>query len=162
MAVFTPIFVLFVIGLIEFGRALMIKQAMTDAARAGSRTATLATTRSHNQVVDAARDFLACAISDPDEASVVVSPDDLSSTDRRVELTTTVSVSFSKLFWIVPNFLGDVVIKSESHTKRNEQDGSIPTTKELQIMPRPSPMWRRRDRICDGGTVPRHLRSGWH
>jgi hypothetical protein len=48
---------------------------------------------------------------------VVVSPDDLSSTDRGVELTTTVSVSFSKLSWIVPNFLVDVVIRSESHTK---------------------------------------------
>jgi hypothetical protein len=45
MAVVTPIFVLLVFGLIEFGRALMIKQAMTDAARAGSRTATLATKR---------------------------------------------------------------------------------------------------------------------
>lgn len=65
MAVVTPIFVLLVFGLIEFGRALVIKQAMTDAARAGSRTATLATIRSHDQVVAAAIDCLACVISDP-------------------------------------------------------------------------------------------------
>lgn len=118
MAVVTPIFVLLVFGLIEFGRALMIKQAMTDAARAGSRTAILATTQSQDQVVAAARDCLASAISDPGQASVVVTPDDLSSADRGVELTTTVSVSFSKLSWVVPSFLGDVVIKSESHMTR--------------------------------------------
>ena len=118
MAVVTPIFVLLVFGLIEFGRALMIKQAMTDAARAGSRTAILATTQSQDQVVAAARDCLASAISDPGQASVVVTPDDLSSADRGVELTTTVSVSFSKLSWIVPSFLGDVVIKSESQMSR--------------------------------------------
>ena len=57
-AVVSPLFFLFIFGLIEFGRYVMVQQALTNAAREGSRTAALVTTTNPERVNAAVHDGL--------------------------------------------------------------------------------------------------------
>ena len=53
-----PLFLLFIFALVEFGRYVMVEQALTNAAREGSRTAALATTKDTLRVRAAVDDGL--------------------------------------------------------------------------------------------------------
>ena len=118
MAVVVPVFLLFVFGIVEFGRAVMMKQALTEAARQACRTAALATTRSSDDVKSAAFDAIRSASTETSKFDVQVQPSDLSSVRRGNEITTTVRVSYSDVSWLVPSFLGDVVLSGESTMSR--------------------------------------------
>lgn len=114
MAVVAPIFIMLVFSMIEFGRAVMMKQTVTDAARAGCRKAILATTNSADHATTAAREHLNMATPASGLYTVSVSPNDFSSMEQGTEITTTVSVSYSDVSWLVPSFLGDVTLEGES------------------------------------------------
>ncbi|TFG81694.1 MAG: pilus assembly protein, partial [Chromatiales bacterium] len=57
-AIVAPVFFLFVFGLIELGRIVMVQQALTNAAREGCRTAVPATTVDSAEVEAAVRNYL--------------------------------------------------------------------------------------------------------
>lgn len=114
-AFIAPVFFLLVIGLLEFGRLVMVQQAVSNAAREGCRKAVLATTQSSADAETEVRNYLAGTIRDysnPSVVKVTISPSNLSSSTQYstmtsgTEITVTVSVDFSKVTWVPGNLLG--------------------------------------------------------
>jgi Flp pilus assembly protein TadG len=121
MAVVAPLFFLFAFALIEFGRIGLVKQALTDAARAGCRKAVLANTLNQQDVDTTVRDHLQAVLSDPTQVGkcqVTISHADLSDVQRGTEITTTVQVNCSDISWIAPRYSENVMIRAESTMKR--------------------------------------------
>ncbi len=121
MAIVAPLFFLFAFALIEFGRIGLVKQALSDAARAGCRKAVLATTLDQHDVDQTVRAHLQSVLADPahvQECEITTSPSDLRSVQRGTEITTTVSVKCSDVSWIAPRYGDNVMIRSEATMKR--------------------------------------------
>src|SRR5688500_16750560 len=59
-AIIAPLFVLLILGVIEFGRAMMVKQIITNAAREGARRAIIETA-TEPEVKQVVNDYLANA-----------------------------------------------------------------------------------------------------
>lgn len=116
-ALVAPVFFLFVFGLIELGRAVMIQQCLTNASRVGCRHAVLATTRTDEQVKSVVQDHLRSAISDPSLVTCNVNPENLFGIDPGSQVTVSVSVNFAELSWLPLDFLNPV-ISSESIQQR--------------------------------------------
>src|SRR5690348_10380937 len=76
-AIVLPVFILLVIGLIEFARVVMFQQVLTDAARIGCRQASLSTTidsvRVSNTIRTNLRSLLAKS-ADADSCRITVTP----------------------------------------------------------------------------------------
>lgn len=107
-ALVAPVFFLLVFALIEVSRALNLKQALTNAAREGCRTAALATTLSSNDVDDATRGYLAAVTrysNNPEKVRTTV-PADLSNCPSGTELTVAVEVDFQDVTWLPLDFIG--------------------------------------------------------
>lgn len=121
MAVVAPLFFLLILGLVEFVRMGMVKQALTDAARAGCRKAVLVGTRTDEVAETTIRDYLKSSISDTQDVTkcrVSISPSDFTSMASGGEITTKVEVNYSDVSWLVPNFLDTTVLRAESTMKR--------------------------------------------
>ena len=118
MAVVMPVFFMLVFGLIEFSRAVMIQQTMTDAARAGCRRASLASCNDSGVAEAAARDLLTQVVNDPAACNVAITPNGLSALEPGTEITTTVSTNFSDVSWLAPNFLDGVTISATATSLR--------------------------------------------
>ncbi len=103
-AICAPILLMIVFGVIEFGRALMIQNALTSAAREGCRKATLATTHDVNQVTAAAERQVAIA-APKGKCSVSCSPSSLGSIQPGTPLTVTVDVNYSDVSWVPKSVL---------------------------------------------------------
>jgi Flp pilus assembly protein TadG len=117
-AVVAPLFVLLVLGVIEFGRAMMVKQIITNAAREGARRAIVesATEAEVRQVVN---DYLAGA--SVSGATVTVTPTALASLGFGDPVTVQVAVSSNSVSWTpAPWFLRGRTL-SESSTMRAER-----------------------------------------
>lgn len=119
MALIAPLFFLFTLALIEFGRIALVKQVLTDAARAGCREAVLATTLSQEEVEAVIRDNLRAILADTqvDSCNLTVSHANLSNIQQGTEITTSVEVNCSDVSWIAPRY-GDVMIRAESTMER--------------------------------------------
>lgn len=120
-AVVAPVFFALVLGLVEFGRMTMVKQALSDAACVGCRTASLATTKNASTVQIAVRESLApfmSASGDSTVCRIAVQPTDFSETERGEEITVDVEVNFSDVSWISLGYLEDSVLTGESTMKR--------------------------------------------
>jgi Flp pilus assembly protein TadG len=101
-----PIFLLFVFGMIEYGRMVMVQQILTNASREGARVAVLeGSTR--NDVVEWVVDYCAAsriAVMD-DNVSVPRDPETASDGDP---VTVTVGVAYRDVSWLPsPLYLGD-------------------------------------------------------
>ena len=121
MAIVAPVFFALLFGLIEFGRVTMVNQALSDAARAGCRTACLATTTDASKAEVAARDHLETFISasgDTGMCRITVQPADFSEIERGDEITITVEVNFSDVSWISSGYLGDPLLGGEATMTR--------------------------------------------
>lgn len=100
-AVVAPVFVAMVLGMIEFGRALMVQQMLTNASREGARVAVLE--GSSASEVDSA---VAERLTTIDGATVVCDPDPAAA-GYGESITVTVTVPFSGVSWLPsPIFLG--------------------------------------------------------
>jgi Flp pilus assembly protein TadG len=120
-AVVAPVFFGLVLGLVEFGRMTMVKQALSDAASVGCRTASLATTQNASKVQTAVRESLEpfmSASGDSTLCRVTVQPTDFSETERGEEITVNVEVNFSDVSWISLGFLEDTILTGDSTMKR--------------------------------------------
>jgi Flp pilus assembly protein TadG len=103
-AVVLPVFLLFVFGMIEYGRMVMVQQIITNAAREGARVGVLDNSTS-TTVSTAANKYLTSAgIS---SATIAASPNPPSSATYANPVSVTVSVPFNSVSWLPsPMYLG--------------------------------------------------------
>jgi Flp pilus assembly protein TadG len=120
-AIVAPVFFLFIFGIIEFGRMVMVQQVITNASREGARMAILSGS-STSGVTTAVTNYLSGAgISG---ATVAISPDPPSSATYGSLVTVTVSIPFRSVSWIPsPFFLGSTSLKATC-SMRTEQSQS--------------------------------------
>ena len=117
MAFVAPVFFLLVFAIVEFGRAVMIKHSLTEAARAGARTAALASTIDTSKAETAALDYLAQTLTssfDLSQCRVSISPGGLGSLDTGTTVTAQVEVDFEDVTWITPSFMNNAVLRGEA------------------------------------------------
>ncbi|MEJ5340989.1 MAG: TadE/TadG family type IV pilus assembly protein [Thermogutta sp.] len=115
-AVVAPIFFLLVLGLIEFGRMVMVQQVITNASREGARRAIIqgATTA---EVISVVENYLASG--GIRSATVTVTPDPIDSAGYGEPVTVTVTVPFRQVSWLPsPMFLGGVELRATTTMRR--------------------------------------------
>ncbi|HPM80953.1 MAG TPA: TadE/TadG family type IV pilus assembly protein [Candidatus Anammoximicrobium sp.] len=106
MAFTLPLFLVVVLGIIEFGQAFMVQQVVTNAAREGARHGVLpnATTA---EAMAKAREHLAAAQLDVPSVTVTITPTDLSTARTGTIVTVRVSAPYQAIGWMAtPWFLG--------------------------------------------------------
>ena len=107
MALTLPLFLAVVLGIIEFGRAFMVEQVVTNAAREGARHGVLPGVTAA-AAVQKARDHLAAANLNVPQATVTISPSDLSTARTGSAVTVTVAIPYSAVSWVTVSwFLRD-------------------------------------------------------
>jgi len=109
-AVVAPVMFLLTFGIIEFGRLMMVQQAMTTAARDACREASLATTINSSDVDTVARDVMLGVMANAaDTAKVRVSltPSNMASISSGTPVTVYLEASFADVSW-VPGTLLDI------------------------------------------------------
>lgn len=116
-AVVAPVFFLFVFGMIEYGRMVMVEQILTNAAREGARVGIL--DNSTTSDVDAAvNQYLTAA--NITGATITVTPSPPSSASYGSPVSVQVAVSFNNVSWLPsPFFLGGTTL-SYTATMRRE------------------------------------------
>lgn len=111
-ALVAPLFFLMVIGVIEFGQAMMITGLLTNAAHEGARTGVLNNAQV-SDVTSAVNGYLSSG--GLSGASTSVTPDPPSSASAGQSVTVTVSIGFSKVSWLPkPWFLGGKTLSATS------------------------------------------------
>lgn len=98
-AVVVPIVILLILCAVMFSGVLMTQNTLTAAARAGGRVACLSSVTSDNAVVAAVKDRLQQGGVDPDQATIDVTPSDLSSVNAGDEISVTVSIPMNQTTW---------------------------------------------------------------
>lgn len=111
MAVVLPLFVSLALGMIELGRALMMSQLLTNAAREGARLATLTGT-TNADVQNSITTFLQSTASvSPSDVSIAVTVSDtnagnnVANAKTRDLITVQVGVPFSIVSYLPPTYL---------------------------------------------------------
>lgn len=110
VAVVLPVLFLLIMGLFEFGRAVMAQQILTNASREGARRAILEQSTSTDVETQIA-DFLASSTVTP--ATVTVTPSDLNKVGFGDPVTVTCSVPFNQVSWLpTPWFLDGATLSA--------------------------------------------------
>jgi len=119
-AVVSPILILMILGMIDVGRAVMVQNLLTNAARDGARAAVL-DGASASAIESEVESFLAA--SSVSGATVTVSPNPLTTATQGDPVTVTVQVPFSSVSWLPasPYFAGvnlqsTIIMRKESGT----------------------------------------------
>ena len=111
-ALIAPLLFLLIFGMIEFGRAVMVQQILTNASREGARRAILEQT-TLSEVETIVGDYLTDT-SIPG-ASVSVSPNPLSSVGFGDPVTVTCSIPYAQVTWLpTPAFFGGKTLTGRS------------------------------------------------
>lgn len=111
-----PVLFLLILGIIEFGRAIMVQQALTNASREGARQAVLDTATTAN-VTAAVTNYLSGG--SIDGTTVTVSPDPPNSAGFGQTVSVTVSVPFNQVSWLpTPMFVGGRTLRATSTMRR--------------------------------------------
>lgn len=124
MALVLPLFMLLVLGIVEFGRAMMVSNLITDAAREGARLAASADS-TNSEVISLVQDSISETVGiDPGNISIslTVEPgphnadpnDNLSYANKRDICRVEVSVPFNKVSFIPGNYLGSKSLTGKS------------------------------------------------
>ena len=117
MAMVLPVFVIAMLGIIELGRGIMVCQLLENASREGARMAILDNT-TNAQVTSAAQTFMQNAANiAPSNVTVSINvagsnSAPLSSANPGDLITVTVSVPFSSVSWLPPNYLKGVTLSA--------------------------------------------------
>jgi len=111
-----PLFFLLILGMIEFGRMIMVQQVITNGSREGARIAVLDGSTT-SEVTSAVEEYLRnSAVSG---ATVTVPPDPPSSAGYGEPVTVTVSVAFNQVSWLPsPMFLGGNTLVASTVMRR--------------------------------------------
>ncbi len=121
MAFVAPFVLLLVFTSVEFSRMMMVRQALTNAAREGCRHASLVTTQSDTDVDSVIRDRLGGVIIDADNSDIVrigVTPTFTTSPASGQTITVSVEVDCADVSFLPPFFFADAVIFSQSSINR--------------------------------------------
>jgi Flp pilus assembly protein TadG len=119
-AVVAPVFLLFVFGMIEYGRMVMVYQVLTNASREGARVAVLdgATTASVTAQINAY--MTSASITG---WTVTVTPDPPENAEYGDPVTVTVSIPFSQVSWLPsPMYLGGKTLQAATVMRRETID----------------------------------------
>jgi Flp pilus assembly protein TadG len=111
-ALVAPVFLLFLMGIIEFGRVMMVQNVLITSAREGARAAIISGATA-DSVKDKAEDY--ASLSGVPGATASVDPSDLSTATTETPITVTVSVNFDDVSWIpAPWFLADQLLSGQT------------------------------------------------
>lgn len=119
-AMVVPVVFIFLFGMIELSRYMMVQQALTSAAQRGCRKAMLATTLESQAVETAVRDYLGGAlgrVADSTSVQITTSPQDLSTIASGSEVSVHVQVNTADISWVRGNAFGlaaNVVLAGQS------------------------------------------------
>ncbi len=119
-AVVAPIFFLLVFGIIEFGRAIMVQEILTNASREGARLAVLdSPTPTASSVNSTVTTYLANAgISG---ATVTINPSEPTTAGYGQPVTVTVTIPFTSVSWLPsPMFLAKTTQLTATTVMRRE------------------------------------------
>jgi Flp pilus assembly protein TadG len=116
-AVIAPLFFMMVFGIIEFGRALMVQQILTNASREGARRA-IVEGATASEVKELVSDYLSNA--SVSGSTTQVSPQSLQAVGMGDKVTVTVSVPYASVAWMPSWFLGNNTLTA-STTMRGER-----------------------------------------
>ena len=111
-AIIAPIFFLLVLSSFEFGRAIMVQQILTNAAREGARQAIVENADS-TDVVNSVTSYLSGTT--VDGVTVTVDPTSLQTVGFGDEVTVTVTVPYDQVSWLpVSSFMSGKILTGES------------------------------------------------
>ncbi len=115
-AVVAPVFFLMVLGLIEFGRGMMVQALLTNAAQLGARAGSLDGSQA-SDVSTAVNNYLSAGgISG---ASSTVTPSPPSSALPGQDVKVQVSIPYSSISWLpTPAYLGSTTLSSTAIVQR--------------------------------------------
>jgi Flp pilus assembly protein TadG len=117
-ALVAPLLFLLILGMVEFGRMLMVQQILTNGAREGARKAVLPGV-SDSQVNQTIDDYLSGAGISGFSRSVSPSA---SSAAEGSPITVVVSVPYQNVTWIpVPAFLGNRTLTAQVIMRKEEE-----------------------------------------
>jgi Flp pilus assembly protein TadG len=112
-AIVAPIFVLFVFGMIEYGRMVMVQQVLTNATREGARLAVL-DGATEDEVVEAVVDYCTSSRVAVAATNVDIDPDPATA-PFGTPVSVTVGVQFSDVSWLPsPMYLGATQLNATS------------------------------------------------
>lgn len=100
-AIILPVFLLILMGIVEFGRVLMVQQMLVTAAREGARAASLP--GANNDIV-LAKIYEELGNAGLTLGSYEFTPADISSAIRNDSVTVSVKINYDSVAWI-PNFI---------------------------------------------------------
>jgi Flp pilus assembly protein TadG len=111
-ALVAPVFFLVVLGMVEFGRMIMVQQVLTNATREGARRAVVEGA-TESEVKTLVTDYL--KNSSVGGTTVTVNPSNLPNAGFGDPVTVTVSVPFETISWSgTPWFLGGKTLKAST------------------------------------------------
>jgi Flp pilus assembly protein TadG len=115
-AVVAPIFLLLVLGMIEYGRMVMVQQVITNASREGARCAVLDGS-AYQDVIDTVQGYLTSgSVSGATVTVVPTNPEDAAFGDP---VTVTVDIGFSQVSWLPsPMYLGGKTLTATTVMRR--------------------------------------------
>ena len=111
-AIIAPIFFLLVLSSFEFGRAIMVQQILTNAAREGARQAIVENADS-TDVVNSVTSYLSGTT--VPGVTVTIDPTSLQTVGFGDEVTVTVTVPYDQVSWLpVSSFMSGKILTGES------------------------------------------------
>ncbi len=120
-AVVAPVFFILVFGMIEYGRAVMVEQILTNAAREGARVAILTSATTANVTSEVTTYLSNASITG---ATVTISPNPPATAAAGTTVSVTVSIPFTSVSWLPsPFYLGSTTLSAKC-SMRTEQTGS--------------------------------------
>jgi len=120
LAITAPILLTIFLGIIEFGRAIMVQHTLEEAARAACRVAILASATTDSVESMASSTLSAAGIED---YTLTIDPSDLSQACRWSPVTVTISTPYSSVSWLpLPRFLDGVTLRGQCTMPREAGD----------------------------------------
>ena len=111
-AIIAPIFFLFVLSSFEFGRAIMVQQILTNAAREGARQAIVENAVAADVVTSVTSYLSGTTVAG---VTVTVDPTSLQTIGFGDEVTVTVTVPYDQVSWLpVSSFMSGKILTGES------------------------------------------------
>ena len=114
MALIAPVILTLIFGSIEFGRMMMVRQALTNAAREACRHACLVTTSTASESVEVAHETLRGVIYKKPGEEVVqatIEPSFTSPPEHGTEIVMKIEVNCSDVSWLPPVFYSGAKIQ---------------------------------------------------
>jgi Flp pilus assembly protein TadG len=117
-----PVFFVIVLGIFEFGRACMVNELLTEAARRGCRQGVIENTSSA-AIKQAATDYLTSVGISGETAGVSVNDQPVDQVDAQsypayTEITVIVTVPASSASWVPPWFLSGMTLQGQFTMRR--------------------------------------------